>query len=282
MSTLSSVVQRGAYSAMPAAGVTGRLYFATDSTSSGGWYRDNGTTWDQCTPPIFSIDGVTVSGTPSSGQVLTATSASAADWQTPSGGGGGGSGDPWLSITNPGSGGSPPTFSWRNQGGATETVGANSRYLLAPAGSGNNVRGREIACPSTPYSISIGIVPVTFYNYNTCGLYVTDGTKLVCLALTTPSNGYLNVDEYASVSSFGANLVNPQCMPITPTFLKVVDDGTNLTWKYSPDGSNWVQIYQASRTAYLSSPTDVGFFAESNSSSYPCGILLVSWAQGTS
>lgn len=35
------------------------------------------------------LSGVTVSGTPSSGQVLTATSSSAADWQTPGGGGGG-------------------------------------------------------------------------------------------------------------------------------------------------------------------------------------------------
>ena len=34
------------------------------------------------------LDGVTVSGTPSAGQVLTATSPTAADWQTPSGGGG--------------------------------------------------------------------------------------------------------------------------------------------------------------------------------------------------
>src|SRR6185312_2636086 len=35
------------------------------------------------------INGVTVSGTPSVGQVPTATSSSAATWQTPSGGGGG-------------------------------------------------------------------------------------------------------------------------------------------------------------------------------------------------
>jgi hypothetical protein len=38
-----------------------------------------------------TIDGVTVSGTPSTGQVPTATSGTTATWQTPSGGGGGGS-----------------------------------------------------------------------------------------------------------------------------------------------------------------------------------------------
>ncbi len=44
-------------------------------------------------PGVAKIDGIAVSGTPSTGQVLTATSSSAADWATPSGGGGGPSGD---------------------------------------------------------------------------------------------------------------------------------------------------------------------------------------------
>lgn len=40
-------------------------------------------------PTVAKVNGVTVSGTPSSGQVLTATGAAAASWQTPSAGGGG-------------------------------------------------------------------------------------------------------------------------------------------------------------------------------------------------
>lgn len=39
-------------------------------------------------PTVAKINGVAVTGTPSSGQVPTATSSSAATWQTPSGGGG--------------------------------------------------------------------------------------------------------------------------------------------------------------------------------------------------
>ena len=42
-------------------------------------------------PTVAKINGVTVTGTPSVGQVPTATSGSAATWQTPSGGGGSGS-----------------------------------------------------------------------------------------------------------------------------------------------------------------------------------------------
>jgi hypothetical protein len=39
-------------------------------------------------PTVAKVNGVTVSGTPTSGQVLTASSGSAASWQTPAGGGG--------------------------------------------------------------------------------------------------------------------------------------------------------------------------------------------------
>lgn len=44
-------------------------------------------------PGVAKLDGIAVSGTPSTGQVLTATSSSAADWATPSGGGGAPAGD---------------------------------------------------------------------------------------------------------------------------------------------------------------------------------------------
>jgi hypothetical protein len=40
-------------------------------------------------PAVAKVNGVAVSGTPSSGQVLTATGAAAASWQDPAGGGGG-------------------------------------------------------------------------------------------------------------------------------------------------------------------------------------------------
>ena len=54
-------------------------------------------------PAVSKVNGVTVSGTPTSGQVITATSGTAATWQTPSGGGGGVSlaGDLGNTAANP-------------------------------------------------------------------------------------------------------------------------------------------------------------------------------------
>ncbi len=50
-------------------------------------------------PTVAKVNGVTVSGTASSGKVLTASSASAASWQTPSGGGSGGFKGVWSGAT---------------------------------------------------------------------------------------------------------------------------------------------------------------------------------------
>ena len=47
MTTLAAVIVEGIYADIPAAGMAGRLYFATDTLKV--WY-DNGTTWDNVTP----------------------------------------------------------------------------------------------------------------------------------------------------------------------------------------------------------------------------------------
>ncbi|MHB1673765.1 MAG: DUF2961 domain-containing protein [Acidobacteriaceae bacterium] len=51
MSTLASVILKGVYSAIPAASIPGRLYFATDTNVV---YRDNGTTWDEVVAPAMT------------------------------------------------------------------------------------------------------------------------------------------------------------------------------------------------------------------------------------
>jgi hypothetical protein len=77
MTTLPTVVIRDIYANLPAAGIPGRMFYASDT---GAGYRDNGTTWDQVTniggsgsvtsiavaaPAEFTVSGspVTTSGT---------------------------------------------------------------------------------------------------------------------------------------------------------------------------------------------------------------------------
>lgn len=191
----------------------------------------------------------------------------------------------WLKITNP----LTPTFAWRNQGGATvvSNTSQQSIYLTAPVGAGDNIRGREIAAPAAPMSITIAIIPqIHNQNFNSAGLYVTDGTKIELTGILATENAVgasLIVEKYTNATTFGSTVFSAgQGSFISPIFLKVVDDGVNLTWSWSPDGVGFIQLYQEARTSYLASIADVGFFANSNNATYPAASLLISWTQGTS
>lgn len=59
MTTLSAVIAEGLYSALPAFGINGRLYFATDTKRI---YRDNGSAWVDVTPS--AVVAATLSATP--------------------------------------------------------------------------------------------------------------------------------------------------------------------------------------------------------------------------
>jgi hypothetical protein len=59
---LSSVIVEGVYASLPAFGMAGRIYFATDTKQV--WY-DNGGGWDDVTPALAAeIDIVAFSATP--------------------------------------------------------------------------------------------------------------------------------------------------------------------------------------------------------------------------
>jgi hypothetical protein len=95
------------------------------------------------------------------------------------------------------------TFSWRNQGTATVTPRNRSIYLFAPAISGDQIRGQEVAAPAPPVSFTVGFVPhIHNQNYNSVGIYATDGTKLVTMyagnGATLGINYWTNVNSYSS------------------------------------------------------------------------------------
>jgi hypothetical protein len=81
-------------------------------------------------PTVAKVNGVTVTGTPNSNQVLTATSSTAATWTTPSGGSGNGgsstlAGDTDVALNSPANG-QVLTYNTSSSKWVNQTPGANS------------------------------------------------------------------------------------------------------------------------------------------------------------
>lgn len=87
-------------------------------------------------PTVAKVNGVTVSGTPSSGQVLTASSGSAASWQTPSGGGGATIRSATTRVTNGTIADLPSASAWE----VVTPSGGTTLKCSIPAAAGDRVR----------------------------------------------------------------------------------------------------------------------------------------------
>ena len=228
---------------------------------------------------VTSIDGITGAVTLKQGTNVTISdnTPSAGDIQIAASSGGG-AGVPWATFTDP----TTVSFSWMNQGSATVTTRTKSLYLLAPAISGDNIRGQQIAAPTAPWSVTACLVPQQFnVNYNQVGLYVSDGTKIQFFILAANGlvalNDYSNPTTYAGTQVFSANLGAP--LPFL--FLKIYYDGTTLYFYWSVNGVDFTLLSSVAGTSFLSSVSYVGWCADSANATYPAAVLLVSWLQGT-
>lgn len=225
-------------------------------------------------------------GAPCSGYVFIDATGHTSCTAGTGGGGGGGSTYTGFGSTFPITDPTLTAFTWRNQGGATETLRGASLYLVAPTdGSSNAVRGREIAAAAPPFSVTIAIVPQLSAAYNAAGLYVTDGTKVECYQIGTAAlSGGMQLAVFNSFNepgSSGSSLASAAVLPVGLWYLKVVDDGTNLTWLWSANGFDFIQFSRAPRLTYLSAISAMGYFVGAHNGTFPAGVTLVSFATGT-
>lgn len=209
----------------------------------------------------------TATGTFNVGHTLAYDASGAAidSGSSPGVGGSGGSGPSIFPY------GTPPStgWSWDNQFGATETVAVNGARAVEQTNFDPHVNSRFRSLPATSgYTVTMGLTCERNNINNTndlrCFIGLGDGTKWQTFYFSTGSNAasvWFGENWNSSTSSnalissayFTTGTLNliPLWAP-NIVFLKVVDDGTNITIYQSNDNilfSN--RVFQQSRTAFL-------------------------------
>ena len=174
----------------------------------------------------------------------------------------------------------PPSsgWSWANQGGATIATSGGAHTIVAPAVGGANQRIRYRTAPATPYTITALLAwDGLGLNYHHLGIgfrQSSDGKdslikwqgSVVLIQNWNTATSYNGAPSITSVGAIYDSLF----------WFRISDDGTNRTYSYSRNGYGWFQVYQVSRTTFLTA--DQVFFAvETQTTSYPAAATLLHW-----
>jgi hypothetical protein len=205
------------------------------------------------------------------------------------GGGGGGAGlfNQILSAT--------PTIAstglstWLNQGGASVADVATGMSLTAPSNSNSTIlRGRTKSSPSTPYTITALLAAnAVDVNYSWTGLGWYDGSaKLHVLEWYRSLSGAwaLDVRQWANTTSAGSVETGSSttlAYGMIP-WVRLADDGTNVTFSFSIDGSNFMTLFTVAKASgYLGSSgySNIVLFTNAQTPSTPVIATIMSWTQ---
>ena len=170
-------------------------------------------------------------------------------------------------------------WTWFNQGGATAALGNSLLTLQDPANPGNDTRGIYQNVPNAPWTVVTKLVAMdmaSYANYAQVGLFLIDsgsGRAITCalsVRSTTPAFGF-EFSNWSSGTTWNSFATSPGMVGTMPSvtfpiWLKVQDDGTNITCSFSRTGTLYFPVGSVSRTAWLSSsgPTGVGLLIGSN------------------
>jgi parallel beta-helix repeat protein len=174
-------------------------------------------------------------------------------------------------------------WTWVNQGGATRTDYDGSLGLVVPAdGTQFNLRALVMSLPSVPYTLEVCLaVDGSQENYMTSGVLVRESSTGKMISISNPLyNGTLAIDRWNSAtsynsSSFQAGSMNYRFWP--QVWYKIVNDNTNHVFSLSSDGKNWRTVLTESKTAFLATNNQIGFFGNTGIGSKAMYVSLVSW-----
>jgi hypothetical protein len=131
--------------------------------------------------------------------------------------------------------------------------------------NGLNLRTLVKAQPSTPYHIEFFLKGLNFnLNSTAAGVYFYDGTKFIGIECLGQNAGtILRVQRWNSITSVGTSVYAPSGgmlvgLEFGGVWLRLGNNGTNLTFDYSFNRGDWWQMYTETLATFIT-PTHYGF-----------------------
>lgn len=199
-------------------------------------------------------------------------------------------------------------YSWVNQGSAAVVQGGGVvKFTGQHVAGATAIRGRVTTIPSTPFTLVAGIVPffppaTNLANLAAFGIGFRESgtTKMVCSfvgnfdylngnalssvvvvhGFTNPTTGATLYVQKRGGIDYNAHGVNRFLPPFGIVWLRVIDDGTDVTYSWSWDKVTWNALITQTRvTGFTTAPDEIGFFSQLQSANVTIADLawIVSW-----
>jgi hypothetical protein len=210
-----------------------------------------------------------------------------------SGGGGGQISAPFLGLDWSGPSVPPLSFftsqqNFRSSTSFSSISGGPIVFNDSAANSGDYIDFAGGAPPEGPWTITALVIPTNISNSSGiysrfCPIILCSSTGQFQFVAAEMGRNYINVQEYSSYNTYasgsGTSLPYTGFMNGNIGWFKLVYDGTNLTWSYSPDGAAYVQLAQVAANSFLANIAYVGIGILTNGG--PIGMNVWKWTLTT-
>lgn len=164
-----------------------------------------------------------------------------------------------FAIQNNGAGGAAVTITDTTYGLQLDTPSATSEVRFLKSNT---------APPATPYTVILRSTPINLqenvnFGFKNCLILRNSGSGKLILFGTYNSQILLqNWDDY---HTFNSNIMGPSQVSLLSPWYSVVNNGTNLDFRISPDGEAWCSVQVSTLASFIGSIDQVGFGNRVNS-----------------
>lgn len=156
-------------------------------------------------------------------------------------------------------------FAWINQTTATiaSPTTPGSLFITVASGGTDQYIMRAKAYPAVPFIETFELLPVSVgsNNFSLAGVCVADSgstPKAIAFWWGNVNGQQIRVQRWTNPTSNSGVTTNIANITTMPKWFQIEDNNTNLIFRYSYDGNNYIVADTQARTAFLTAPAQIG------------------------